>query len=77
MAVNLDESDPVVEFMALQMDLDSPEELAGLPPLPAREHVLNLARQLYGRYGLWQPELLRLAHAFQQVTGYHQRRPPL
>ena len=66
----LDASDPVVGFLALQMGLDNPEELERLPPLPARDHLLTLARQLYGRFGLWQPDLLRL-NARVQYTPSH------
>jgi len=66
----LDENDPIAGFLALQMGLDHPEALANLPPLPAREHLLNLAGQLYSRHGIWQPDLLRL-NARVHYTSSH------
>lgn len=56
----LDETDPMTTFLASQLGLQSTPQLRPLPPLPAREHLLNLARRLYDRFGLWHPELLQL-----------------
>lgn len=56
----LDETDPVVAFLATQLGFDHPAELELLPPLPARAELLELARCWYGRADLWQPGLLHL-----------------
>lgn len=58
--LQLDESDPIVPFIATQLGFEHPAELQRLPPLPARQLLLDLARRWYGGADLWQPELLRL-----------------
>lgn len=58
--LTLDEGDPVTAFLALQLGFKSSDQLNTLPPLPSREHLLDLAWQLYDRAGLWRPDLLRL-----------------
>ncbi|MEW5755362.1 MAG: hypothetical protein AB1810_03585 [Pseudomonadota bacterium] len=58
--LQLDETDPLVAYIAVQLGFDHPEQLAELPPLPAREQLLALAQRWYGRAGLWTPGLLRL-----------------
>ena len=50
--------DPVVRFLADQLDPESATVLADLPPLPERQQVLTYAEAWYGRAGLWRPELL-------------------
>ncbi|WP_445367844.1 hypothetical protein ACH5Y9_23950 [Methylomonas sp. BW4-1] len=58
--LQLDEDDALVDFIARQLGLDDSGELGRLPPLPAREQVLDLAQRWYGKTGVWQPELLAL-----------------
>lgn len=58
--LQLEESDPLVGFIAAQLGFDHPSELERLPPLPAREPLLALARRWYGVRDLWRPELLHL-----------------
>ncbi|PKD38982.1 hypothetical protein CWO84_18220 [Methylomonas sp. Kb3] len=58
--LQLQEDDALVDFIARQLGLDDSGELGRLPPLPAREQVLDLALRWYGKTGVWQPELLAL-----------------
>ncbi len=69
-------TDPVQEYLADIFTL--PASLAGLPgmsvPAGFGEHGLPVGLQLIGNY--WQEgTLLHAAHAFQQVTDWHQRTP--
>ena len=69
-------TDPVQEYLADIFTL--PASLAGLPgmslPCGFGEHDLPVGLQLIGNY--WQEaELLHTAHAFQQATDWHQRKP--
>ena len=69
-------SDPVAEYLADIFTL--PASLAGLPgmsvPAGFGKHGLPVGLQLIGNY--WQEgALLHTAHAFQQVTDWHQRTP--
>ncbi|MCQ8119499.1 hypothetical protein [Methylomonas rosea] len=59
--LQLDEEDALVDFISMQLGLDSREQLALLPKLPARAQLLNLAERWYGKTGVWQPELLALS----------------
>ena len=70
------QTDPVAEYLADIFTL--PASLAGLPgmsvPCGFGEHGLPVGLQLIGNY--WQEAgLLHTAHAFQQATDWHQRRP--
>ncbi|WP_374315827.1 Asp-tRNA(Asn)/Glu-tRNA(Gln) amidotransferase subunit GatA [Aquabacterium sp.] len=70
------QADPVAEYLADIFTL--PASLAGLPgmsvPAGLGEHDLPVGLQLIGNY--WQEgTLLHAAHAFQQVTDWHQRTP--
>lgn len=70
------QTDPVQEYLADIFTL--PASLAGLPgmsvPCGFGEHGLPVGLQLIGNY--WQEAgLLHTAHAFQQATDWHQRRP--
>ena len=70
------QSDPVQEYLADIFTL--PASLAGLPgmslPCGFGEHDLPVGLQLIGNY--WQEaQLLHTAHAFQQATDWHQRKP--
>lgn len=74
------QTDPVAEYLADIFTL--PASLAGLPgmsiPCGFSEHNLQnplpIGLQLIGNY--WQEAgLLHTAHAFQQATDWHQRRP--
>lgn len=58
--LQLDATDPLVAFLATQLGFDHPRELGLLPPLPARDELLQLARRWYGRHELWQPALLQV-----------------
>ncbi|QTF94226.1 hypothetical protein [Halomonas sp. BM-2019] len=53
-------ADPLAGFIAAQLGLERAEDLDTLPPLPARSDLLGIARNWYGRSGLWTPELLSL-----------------
>ena len=69
-------TDPVQEYLADIFTL--PASLAGLPgmslPCGFGEHDLPVGLQLIGNY--WQEaQLLHTAHAFQQATDWHQRKP--
>jgi aspartyl-tRNA(Asn)/glutamyl-tRNA(Gln) amidotransferase subunit A len=69
-------TDPVAEYLADIFTL--PASLAGLPgmsvPAGFGDHGLPVGLQLIGNY--WQEgALLHTAHAFQQVTDWHQRTP--
>ena len=69
-------TDPVQEYLVDIFTL--PASLAGLPgmsvPCGFGEHGLPVGLQLIGNY--WQEaQLLHTAHAFQQVTDWHQRAP--
>jgi hypothetical protein len=66
----LDESDPVVFFLAQQMGIETVDGLSGLPPLPGRDLLLALAQRWYGRFDVWQPDLLQL-EAQVQYTPSH------
>ena len=55
----LDEQDPLAHLIAQQLGFAHPQELAELPPLPARNELQALAQQWYGRQALWQPALLQ------------------
>lgn len=68
--LQLDETDPIVTFLANQLGFEQADQLHQLPPLPAREQWLDLARRWYGRAGLWQPSLLNL-HARIQASPSH------
>jgi aspartyl-tRNA(Asn)/glutamyl-tRNA(Gln) amidotransferase subunit A len=66
----------VAEYLADIFTL--PASLAGLPgmsvPCGFGEHGMPVGLQLIGNY--WQEaRLLHAAHAFQQVTDWHQRVP--
>ncbi len=70
------QTDPVAEYLADIFTL--PASLAGLPgmsvPAGFGDHGLPVGLQLIGNY--WQEgALLHTAHAFQQVTDWHQRKP--
>jgi aspartyl-tRNA(Asn)/glutamyl-tRNA(Gln) amidotransferase subunit A len=70
------QTDPVAEYLADIFTL--PASLAGLPgmsvPCGFGEHGMPVGLQLIGNY--WQEaRLLHAAHAFQQVTDWHQRVP--
>ncbi|MGC4061211.1 MAG: Asp-tRNA(Asn)/Glu-tRNA(Gln) amidotransferase subunit GatA [Aquabacterium sp.] len=70
------QTDPVAEYLADIFTL--PASLAGLPgmsvPAGFGEHGLPVGLQLIGNY--WQEAtLLHTAHAFQQATDWHTRRP--
>jgi len=70
------QTDPVAEYLADIFTL--PASLAGLPgmsvPAGFGEHGLPVGLQLIGNY--WQEAaLLHTAHAFQQSTDWHTRRP--
>jgi aspartyl-tRNA(Asn)/glutamyl-tRNA(Gln) amidotransferase subunit A len=70
------QTDPVAEYLADIFTL--PASLAGLPgmsvPCGFGEDSLPVGLQLIGNY--WQEaQLLHTAHAFQQATDWHQRRP--
>ena len=70
------QTDPVQDYLADIFTL--PASLAGLPgmsvPCGFGERGLPVGLQLVGNY--WQEaELLRTAHAFQQVTDWHARKP--
>jgi len=58
--LGLDETDPIVAFMAQRLGFDQPDELSRLPSLPARELLLTLAQHWYGGDGLWHPRLLHV-----------------
>lgn len=68
--LQLDAADPLTAFIARQLGFDQASELAGLPPLPAREQLLTLAQRWYGRTELWTPRLLQL-DARLQATPSH------
>ncbi|MBI2733810.1 MAG: Asp-tRNA(Asn)/Glu-tRNA(Gln) amidotransferase subunit GatA [Aquabacterium sp.] len=70
------QTDPVAEYLADIFTLHA--SLAGLPgmsvPCGFGEHGLPVGLQLIGNY--WQEAgLLHTAHAFQQATDWHQRKP--
>lgn len=58
--LQLDPSDPIVDFIALQLGLQSRADLTDLPLLPARDAILELAARWYGKTGVWNAELLTL-----------------
>lgn len=58
--LQLCEDDSLVDFIALQLGLESRSGLLHLPVLPARDQVLNLVQRWYGRTEVWQADLLRL-----------------
>ena len=70
------QTDPVAEYLADIFTL--PASLAGLPgmsvPAGFGEQGLPVGLQLVGNY--WQEaQLLHTAHAFQQATDWHTRKP--
>jgi hypothetical protein len=52
--------DPAALFMAREMGFDNVERLRELPELPLRDALLRLFETLYGRYGIWQQDLLEV-----------------
>ncbi len=58
--LNFNDQGAMAQFLAQQIGLDSVEELASLPPLPARKTIEGLALQWYERDDLWKPSLLSL-----------------
>ncbi len=58
--LGLDLTDPLADYLAIQLGLTRGTDLATLAPLPARTELLALAEHWYGRAGLWTPALLRL-----------------
>ena len=68
--LRLDETDPLVAFLAAQLGFDHPADLELLPPLPARAELLALTRRWYGRAGLWQPPLLRLTASIHATPSH-------
>lgn len=68
--LRLDETDPLVTFLATQLGFDHPADLKLLPPLPARPELLALTRRWYGRAGLWQPGLLRLTASIHATPSH-------
>ncbi len=58
--LSLEETDPIVAFIAQRLGLDRAEELSQLPSLPARKLLLTLAQHWYGGDGLWHPRLLHV-----------------
>ena len=70
-------SDPIASYLADIFTL--PASLAGLPgmsvPAGFGEHGLPVGLQLVGNY-FREAELLHAAHALQQASDFHLRRPP-
>lgn len=66
----LDETDPLLDFIATQLGLTHREALQELPPLPARTGLLALVQRWYQPTGLWTPGLLAL-DARLQATPSH------
>ena len=58
--LRFNEEDPLSEFFAHQLDLDSIQQLNQLPPLPAETELTELALRWYGKTRIWSPSLLHL-----------------
>ncbi len=58
--LQLDQDDPVVDFLCLQLGLDTRQELEQLAELPAAAELNELARRWYAKAEVWNSELLRL-----------------
>jgi len=68
--LQLDQTDPIVDFIALQLGFQSRAGLLELPLLPAREAILELAARWYGKTGVWKPELLTLPGQFRYSPSH-------
>ena len=58
--LQLDEQDPIVDFIAQQLGMRDRSELVDLPALPGRKQILELAERWYQKTEVWQPDLLTL-----------------
>ncbi len=58
--LQLDQHDPVVDFLCLQLGFDTRQALEQLAPLPAADELNALAQRWYAKTEVWSSELLRL-----------------
>lgn len=56
--LKLDQNGSLALFLAQRMGFDSVSQLTLLPPLPARQPMLDLVGQLYGQTDIWNAALL-------------------
>jgi len=68
--LDLREDDPLVDYLAAQLNCGSRAELAGLPPLPDTAQVLDWAWRWYGKADVWQPALLQLPARFVYTPSH-------
>jgi hypothetical protein len=58
--LQLDQDDPVLDFLCLQTGFDTRQALEQLAPLPAADELNALAQRWYAKTEVWSSELLRL-----------------
>lgn len=68
--LQLDEQDPILDFLAIQQGLALPQDLAGIPSLPARNEILGFAKQWYAKTQVWNHELLCLRARIQYQISH-------
>ncbi len=68
--LDLDPNDPLCDFLAERLGLESATELDSLPELPERESVLALAAQWFQQEDLWSPALIRVPGELAYTPGH-------
>lgn len=68
--LSLSEDDPLVDFVAKQLGLESRGELVYLPALPVRDQVLDLAQRWYGKTDVWHTDLLALSAEIRYTPSH-------
>jgi hypothetical protein len=68
--IGFDHNDPLAEFLALQLGLDTAQQLNDLPALPESDRIQYWAAQWYGQQDLWQPDLLTLTAKIQHNASH-------
>ena len=58
--LQLDEGEPLVNFICQQLGFDNPNELQQLAPLPVADELKALAMRWYAKTDVWHPQLLKL-----------------
>ena len=68
--LQLDQDDPVVDFICLQLGLDGRQELEQLAELPAAAELDVLAQRWYAKTEVWNRALLRLDATIELSPGH-------